>query len=145
MPEQSALNHARIDPWFHYFLLPVCLLTILLTLWVNAHDWPNLSLTHVWSIVVAFAFAVTALKTRTSALRAQDRVILLEESLRASRLMTAEQLGKAKALTVPQIIALRFASDAEFPALSMQAVEASLTGKQIKAAIKHWRADLYRV
>jgi hypothetical protein len=48
-------------------------------------------------------------------------------------------------LSIQQIVALRFASDAEFPALAQRAAEQSLAQQDIKAAVKSWRADFYRV
>ena len=80
------------------------------------------------------------------ALKAQDRVIRLEERLRHQELLTDELLAKSAALTPGQIIALRFASDAELPGL----VERTLNGefaknKEIKNAVKNWRADYHRV
>jgi hypothetical protein len=80
---------------------------------------------------------------RVNALRAQDRVIRLEEQLRFERLGLA---NKFVGLTVPQIVALRFASDAEVGALADQVTSGKLTaGKEIKAAIKNWRPDHVRV
>jgi hypothetical protein len=48
-------------------------------------------------------------------------------------------------LTVQQIIGLRFGSDEEFVALARRAAEESLAQKDIKRAVKKWRADTYRV
>ena len=55
--------------------------------------------------------------------------------------------GKAldSRLTVGQVIALRFASDDEFPALATRAAEHGTTPDEIKKSIKYWRADTHRV
>ena len=76
------------------------------------------------------------------ALKAQDRVIRLEENLRAQALS-----GKplSNGLTIRQIIGLRFASDEEFLALAEKAEKEKLSEKEIKMAIVNWRADNYRV
>jgi hypothetical protein len=41
--------------------------------------------------------------------------------------------------------ALRFAPDAEFPALAEKAATNNLSGKEIKQSIQNWKADFYRV
>lgn len=80
------------------------------------------------------------------ALRAQDRVIRLEERLRYNDVLSPDLATRAQALRTGQIIALRFASDEELPAL----VERTLKGEfekpgDIKRAIQHWRPDHLRV
>jgi ABC-type amino acid transport substrate-binding protein len=49
------------------------------------------------------------------------------------------------ALTVSQIIALRFASDEEWLSLIQKAINENLSSKEIKQLIKSWRGDYYRV
>jgi hypothetical protein len=48
-------------------------------------------------------------------------------------------------LTIKQIVALRFASDDEFPALARRAADESLPADAIKKSVQHWRPDYYRV
>jgi hypothetical protein len=79
---------------------------------------------------------------RAFALRAQDRGIRAEENFRHF-ILTGKPLD-AK-LRMRQIIALRFASDAEFPELAKRAVEEDLSSKTIKQQIKNWKADHHRV
>jgi sulfopyruvate decarboxylase TPP-binding subunit len=79
---------------------------------------------------------------RSFALRAQDRAIRAEENMRHF-IMTGKALPSA--LRIRQIIGLRFASDEEFLELIKDAIENNLKEKQIKAKIKNWKADFYRV
>ena len=79
---------------------------------------------------------------RAFALRAQDRAIRAEENFR-HYILTGKPLDSR--VRMGQVIALRFASDAEFPGLAKRAVEENLSQKQIKQAIQEWRADHNRV
>jgi hypothetical protein len=80
--------------------------------------------------------------TRRFALKAQDRAIRAEENIRHF-ILTGKPLDTG--LRLRQIIALRFASDEEMPALAQRAITEKLSSKQIKQAIKNWRADYHRV
>ncbi|MEN9858445.1 MAG: hypothetical protein RIT50_567 [Bacteroidota bacterium] len=86
--------------------------------------------------------ASTAALLRVYALKVQDRVIRSEENFRHFRL-TGAVLNQN--LRMSQIIALRFASDDEFPALAARALNEKLTARQIKEAITNWRADYWRI
>jgi hypothetical protein len=83
-----------------------------------------------------------ALFARTFALKAQDRAIRAEEQLR-HYVLTGKLLDPR--LTVKQIVGLRFASNEEFVALAQRAADQSLSPKDVKQAVKNWRADNYRV
>lgn len=101
--------------------------------------------THYSAALLLVAFLVLVLifwYARAFALRAQDRAIRAEENFRHF-ILTGKPLDKE--LRMGQIIALRFASDAELPALAKKAVEEKLSQKQIKQAIQNWRADYNRV
>jgi len=74
----------------------------------------------------------------------QDRVIRLEERLRLARL-APELSARADAVTPAQWAALRFASDAELPALAGEVLAGKLTKPDdIKRAVRAWRADNLR-
>ena len=139
---QTYANHARTDPWFHYFVGPVLILTFLLTI-VHLVLHPHLG--SAWVVVLAFALLVLAVKTRTYALKVQDRMIRLEERMRLATLLPEPLRARIGELDVRQLIALRFASDAEVAALVERALNEKLTPKQIKQAIQNWRPDYLRV
>ncbi|MGH9200137.1 MAG: DUF6526 family protein [Vicinamibacterales bacterium] len=81
---------------------------------------------------------------RSYAIRLQDRIILLEMKVRAAEMLPAGEDAKLAQLTKSQIIALRFASDAELSDLLDRAVRDKLSSKEIKMAIKSWKPDLLR-
>ncbi|MFM2015048.1 MAG: hypothetical protein RIQ51_538 [Bacteroidota bacterium] len=85
---------------------------------------------------------IIALLGGSITLKAQDRAIRAEENLR-HYVLTGKLLPAS--LTVGQIVALRFAPDAEFPALAEKAASNNLSGKEIKQSIQNWKADFYRV
>lgn len=99
-------------------------------------------LEHWWLALTAFALLLLTMQQRMYSLRVQDRIIRLEETLRITRLAPAANVS---GLSLRQLIALRFASDRELPALAERAVKEGLTGAQIKEAIVAWRADDIRI
>ena len=97
-------------------------------------------------ILLAIGLILLSLAARLQALKAQDRVIRLEESLRYSTVLPEDLAQKAGQLKTGQIIALRFASDEELPELINKTLSGELkTSKEIKLAIKKWRGDYLRV
>jgi len=137
---QTFANHTRWDPLFHFFLAPV---SLLLLVWAVAHLVRHYSHEAVAMVVFALLLALTIFMTRTYALKVQDRVIRLEERLRLASLMPVG--AKIPELAERQLIALRFASDAELPSLAHKAASQQLGSKQIKQAIQTWRPDYWRV
>ena len=142
---QSYKNHTRFDPLFHFFVLPMLLLNLGFAIYATIHSWPYYEHTHMWWIAMSIVFFVMAGISRSSALRAQDRIIRLEEQLRLADLLAEEELGLIEALSIRQYIGLRFASDAEVANLAKRAVAENLTEKQIKESIVNWRPDNHRV
>jgi hypothetical protein len=146
MPEpQNYKNHTRFHPPFHFFVLPILLLNFFFAIWALIRHWPNHAHLFSWWIILSIVLFMGFGLTRSYALKAQDRIIRLEEKLRFTALLPADLLARSQALTVRQIIGLRFASDAELPALVKRALDENLTEKQIKQAITSWRPDYLRV
>lgn len=146
MPEpQSYKNHTRFDPLFHFIVLPLLIGNLGGMIHLTIHEWPHRYGLHLWWIVMSLVFIFIAGVARSSALRAQDRTILLEERLRYNALLPPSALATSANLAIRQIIALRFASDAELPGLITRAASEKLSSKQIKESIVSWRADDYRV
>src|SRR5438552_1666053 len=138
---QSFANHVRWDPAFHFFGMPVLLISFIASI-VNAVRFP--SLMAGWAILFFAAALLLALKSRLYALRVQDRVIRLEERLRLATLRP-ELRGRIGELSEPQLIGLRFACDAEAPGLAERALKEKLGRQDIKKAVVGWRADYWRV
>jgi hypothetical protein len=146
MPEpQNYKNHMRLNPPYHFFLVWVLLANLVITIVVLIRRWPHHILLHSWLVVMAVALFVLVTIARTYPLRVQDRVIRLEENLRYQCLLTHDLLAASQSLTLRQIIALRFASDAELPALIQRTLSENLEPKTIKQSITNWRADNLRV
>jgi len=139
---QTFANHSRFDPLFHFFVLPIFALStlaaVVLFLW-------HPSLHSGWRFVLLAAGTVAAFKVRIYALRVQDRVIRLEERLRLASLVPDPMRSRIPELSEGQLIALRFASDAEAPKLAERALAEKLSRADIKKAIQTWRPDYWRV
>lgn len=141
--QQSFVNHARWDPPYHYFLVPVTMINVIVTI---VHLVRAPSLLSAWIVVLALAAVVVVMKLRLYPLKAQDRVIRLEERMRLEALLS-DPAARAKILELRegQLVALRFAPDNEVPALVDQALSQHLGPKEIKQKIQNWRADHFRV
>lgn len=144
MSTQNVNNHGRYVPLWH-FITPVIILIILVMCIINlvhtdmhAHD------LHMWLPIIFIPVVMLILwwYARAFALRAQDRAIRSEENFRHF-ILTGKPLPAA--LRMGQIIALRFASDEELPALAQKAIAENLNQKTIKQSIKNWKADNNRV
>jgi hypothetical protein len=139
---QSFANHTRLDPPFHFFLLPLGLAAIIASVIFLIRK-PGID--SVLAVIFAVGFVMIAGKARSYALKVQDRVIRLEERLRLSLLLPETLRPRIGELTESQLIALRFASDSELPGLAKRALDEGLTSKQIKTSIESWRPDYFRV
>jgi hypothetical protein len=141
--EQNFANHAKFFPPFHFFVLPV----LIFNFGWSIYRWKafGFSLDGFVAVVVALALLVGFLTTRVAALKVQDRVIRLEERLRYQRLLPADLQPRIGDFTVNQFISLRFASDAELPALARKVLDEKLDErKAIKQLVKNWKPDYLR-
>jgi len=144
MQTQNFKNHSRLVPMYHYVLF---FLLLVIFGWSVIHliKSINMGANRVQSLMTLFvsiSLLLIFFLFRGFALKAQDRAIRAEESLRTYVLTGALPDSR---LTIQQIIALRFASDEEFVALSQRAAKENLSSKEIKQAINNWRGDYYRV
>ena len=139
---QNLSNHTRFDPLFHFFILPVFFITFISTI-VHLVRHPGLH--SAWLVVFMLAAALAVTRMRTYAIKVQDRVIRLEERLRLAILLDGPMRGRITEFSESQLIGLRFASDAELPALAARTLSEKLSKADIKKAIVQWRPDYWRV
>src|SRR5215468_3713154 len=139
---QTYGNHTRWDPPYHFFALPVILLTVIAAI---IHCMQRPSWFSAWLVLFSLAIVVLAIKARFYALKAQDRLIRLEERERLFALLHDPLRDRVSELTESQLIGLRFACDAEIPALVQESITKNLSQGDIKKTIKVWRADYFRV
>jgi hypothetical protein len=143
MAEQNYANHTRLVPLFHFFVLPVLVLNFGWSIYrlVHWHHWAD----GVIGVLTAAALLLLGLHARLFAVTVQDRVIRLEERLRFERLLPEDMKARIPDFTLEQLVALRFASDAELPALARKVLSDNLADrKAIKQLVQHWRADYLR-
>ena len=141
-PVQSYKKHARWLPAYHFFVIPVLVFNV-----ANAirHVWLLPTRGMVFQLVVAVALLMLGFLARIMALTVQDRVIRLEMRLRLHELLSPDLRPRINDLTHRQLVAMRFASDAELPELTREVLEGKLaTANEIKQRVKSWQADWLR-
>lgn len=139
---QSFAHHAKYDPSFHFFLLPVLLINVLV---VGYQLFQHPGILGAWLLLLSVAFLVFAARMRSYATHLQDRVIRVEERLRLGAVLQEPLRSRIGELTDSQFVGLRFASDAELPALVQRALDEKLSRSDIKKAITNWQQDYSRV
>ena len=147
MADQAGQNfqtHRRYVAGFHFFTLGILAINLLWSLYrlfrpvVPVPD-------RILAVLVAFALVLVAFYARTFALAAQDRVIRTEERLRLAELLPADLRPRIGELTRGQLIALRFAGDAEVAELTRKILTEGIRKQDdIKKLIRDWRPDHFR-
>ncbi len=144
MPQsgQTYKTHTRWFPPFHFFVMPVLLINVFVSGWLLYRSPSRLG---TWELIVAMALVMTALTARFMVVAVQDRVIRLEMRLRLRQLLPPDLQPRINDLTHRQLVALRFASDAELPDLVRDVLAGKLTtSKDIKMRVKNWQSDWLR-
>jgi hypothetical protein len=139
---QTLSNHAKYDPAFHFFLIPVLAINVIV---IAVQLFRTPGPLGIWLLVVSLALLVMAGRLRSYATHLQDRIIRLEERLRLASILEEPLRSRVAELTGSQLVGLRFASDAELPALVQRALDEKLSRSDIKKAITDWRPDYSRV
>lgn len=144
MRNQDFRTHVRVHPIYHYYLSVILLGTLVTTvifMFRSIIQEENILLSIILFLMMTIIVIVVVL-LRLYPLKAQDRAIRAEESLRYY-VLTGELLDPK--LSLAQVVALRFAGDKEFPELSKRAATENLKPDEIKKAIQNWRADYNRI
>lgn len=143
MPEpQSYQNHVRKLPLSYTVMALIVVANIL---WSGYRLTGGLTGDSVMAFLVSIALFIMALSARTQTLTVQNRVVRLEMRHRFRDLLPADVAARACALPIPQLVSLRFASDAELPELVNEVLSGQLTeAKAIKQRVREWQADHLR-
>ncbi|WP_257351635.1 DUF6526 family protein [Pseudalkalibacillus decolorationis] len=142
MIEQNYQNHRKVDPMYHKGITLLALVTLILSIIFVIQNIENQMLLSLVVLSMVLTIILMAMKLRLYALKLQDRIIRDEENFRYYRL--TGNLLDAK-LSPKQVIALRFASDEEYPELVERARSENLSPDAIKKTVRNWRTDHHRV
>ena len=141
--QQNLQNHVRIVPAYHMFVFPVLFINIGWSIYRLA-KFP-ISFPTVFGVLLAVALLLLALYARLFALAVQDRVIRLEMRLRLADILPPDLRPRIPEFTVAQLVSMRFASDAELPALARKVLDDKMSDrKAIKQLVKDWQGDFVR-
>lgn len=139
---QNFETHVRYLPAYHFVAFPLFFVNFCYAAYQAV---AHVGAASVMGLALAVALVLLFLLSRTMVVTVQDRVIRLEERLRMRALLPADLQPRIDEFTVKQLVALRFASDAELPALARKVLEGKIEDqKAIKKMITGWRADYQR-
>ena len=144
MAEQNYSNHRRYVVGYHVVLAIIVLMCVIGSLYQLYRAW-GMGENRVMSfllVLLSIAAALLFWYCRIFPLKAQDRAIRAEETLRHYMLTGERPDGRLK---IRQYVGLRFAGDEELVALARRAAEDGMSEDAIKKAVESWRADTYRV
>lgn len=140
---QTYANHARFEPAYHFVMFPILLINVGWTLYQLII---GVTFDGILAVAMAMALVVLALYARVFALRAQDRVIRLEMQLPLRDVLPEGLRSRIDEFTPGQLVALRFASDEELPALAASVLADNIQDRRaIKQMITSWKGDHLRV
>lgn len=147
-PQDFANHRARLPITF-VIAGGALAIDVLRRAWMAWHErdlGPDHWVVHVWYVFLITSLLVVWYHVRRGPQIVQDRVIRLEMRLRLERLLGAHRRAEIEAIGLRQIVALRFASDAELPALAEEVLAGRLSEPDdIKRRVRDWQADWLRV
>jgi uncharacterized protein DUF6526 len=139
---QNFKNHGRLVPMYH---IGVFFPLFINFIWAFYRLRGGITGDALVNLGVSIALLLMFMSVRSQILTVQDRVIRLEMRLRLREVLPADLFTQAATLPVKLLVALRFASDAELPALVREVTSGSLaTGNKIKERVRDWQADYLR-
>jgi hypothetical protein len=140
--DQTYKNHGRIYPMYHYWAFFPLVINFLWSLYRLRY---GLTGDSIVAVILAIGLLALFTASRVQVLTVQDRLIRLEMRLRLRSLLPPDLAAQIDAIPVKQLVALRFASDAELPALVREVLAGNLaTAKDIKLRVKNWQPDYLR-
>jgi hypothetical protein len=146
-PSQDFSNHRSIDKLFGVQLLVLLAAVVLAFISFFKFNTPAGWCILASAVLLHTLIATTILvKIRLYSVKVQDRIIRLEMEIRLGRVLSGDLAEKAQHLGLQQLIGLRFASDAELPALIKQVLSDDIQkADAIKKLVKDWQPDHHRV
>jgi|HubBroStandDraft_2_1064218.scaffolds.fasta_scaffold15453_2 hypothetical protein len=140
---QNLQNHVRVVPPYHMFVFPVLFVNIGWAIY-RVVKFP-ISFPTVFGVFLSVALLLLALYARLFVLTVQDRVIRLEMRLRLAEILPPDLRPRILEFTVAQLVSMRFACDAELPALARKVLDDKMSDrKAIKQLVKDWQGDYVR-
>lgn len=146
---QSYANHRKFVPGYHFVASTILVVNFVWALYRLFRGYPGFEMPlfdRFLAVMVATGLLFVFAYVRTFPLKAQDRVIRLEEMLRLEKVLPPDLKPRIRDLRPSQLIALRFACESELPDLTRQVLDGQLrTSNEIKKAIQVWREDHFRL
>ncbi|MFI5196664.1 MAG: DUF6526 family protein [Chitinophagales bacterium] len=143
MKQQNYANHRRYVPAYHFLTSGIIVVVFIIAAieLVKGLSKGELLYSGLLPVMVAIVLLLLFWYARRFSTKVQDRTIRAEENLR-HYVLTGKLLDTR--LTMPQIVALRFAPDEEYLELIEQAINRHMKPEEIKKAIRNWKADHHR-
>src|SRR5580698_6237782 len=98
---QTLANHAKFDPAFHFFLIPVLLINVIV---IGIQLFRFHDLLGVWLFIMSLALVVIVGRMRSYATHLQDRIIRVEETLRLTAILPEPLRMRIGELTDAQLV-----------------------------------------
>ncbi len=144
---QTHASHKSVTPAYHYYMFAVVAINLLWTLYRFGSELfgGHFSFGLLMNVLVAGVLIVIFAYIRIFPLAVQDRVIRLEMKLRLNEILPDDLKGRVDELSRGQLMAIRFASDAELPNLMRDVLDNNITDREeIKGKVKDWQPDHWR-